>query len=150
MSAPFLLFSSSALLTLVTGLLRRRLIAAAIVSPLSIMCLNLKLSATWSVLGRSFPLDQGARPSVGFLYLSGAFLFGGGWAVNPNRYFFPAGVLSLALVAGSLLIQPFVFAAVFLELTAMAAVLILATVEYPAQRGGLRLLSLYTLAMMAI
>ena len=168
MSAPFLLFSSSALLTLVTGLLRRRLIAAAIVSatgaavialfvlgapiesPLSIMGLNLKLSATWSVLGRSFTLDQGARPAVGFLYLSGAFLFGGGWAVNPNRYFFPAGVLSLALVAGSLLIQPFVFAAVFLELTAMAAVLILATVEYPAQRGGLRLLSLYTLAMMAI
>ena len=168
MSAPFLVFAGSALLTLAAGLLRRRLLAAAIVSacgaalialfvmmaptdvPISLLGVNLKLSGTWNVLGRSFNLVPGARPAVGFLYLSGAFLFGGGWAAKPNRYFFPAGIMSLALVAGSLLIQPFVFAAVLLEMTAMAAVLLLATVEYPAQRGALRLLALYTLAMMAI
>lgn len=168
MSAPFLLFAGSGVLAISAGLLRRRVMAAASVAaggtalmalfvlrapidvPLSILGANLKFSATWDVLGRSFILDRGARAAVGFLYLSGAFLFGGGWVANPNRYLFPAGILSLALVAGSLLIQPFVFAAVFLELTAMAAVLILATTEYPAQRGGLRLLALYTLAMMAI
>jgi formate hydrogenlyase subunit 3/multisubunit Na+/H+ antiporter MnhD subunit len=168
MSAPFLLFAASATLALAAALLRRRLMPAAIVSacgsalialfvlrapidvPVSLLGINLKLGVSWAVLGRSFNLDQSTRPAVGFLYLSGAFLFGGGWAVNPNRYIFPAGILSLALVAGSLLIQPFVFAAVFLELSAMASVLILATAEYPAQRGGLRLLALYTLAMMAI
>lgn len=168
MSAPLLLFASSGILALAAGFMRRRLVVAAglsacgaaiiavfvltapIDTPLAVLGVNLKLAATWSILGRSFNLDPGARPAVGFLYLSGAFLFGGGWLANPNRYIFPAGILSLALVAGSLLIQPFVFAAVFLELTAMTAVLILATSEYPAQRGGLRLLALYTLAMMAI
>lgn len=168
MSAPLLVFIGSALLTVAAVLLRRSLIAAAIVSacgtalialfvlgapidaPINFLGLNIKLGASWDILGRSFNLDFAARPAIGFLYLSGAILFGGGWAANPNRYFFPAGILSLTLVAGSLLIQPFVFAAVFLELTAMAAVLMLATIEYPAQRGGLRLLALYTLAMMAI
>jgi formate hydrogenlyase subunit 3/multisubunit Na+/H+ antiporter MnhD subunit len=168
MSAPFLVFAGSAVLALAAAFLRRRLMATAIVSaggtalialfvlrapidaPISLLGINMKFGVAWDILGRSFDLDQGARPAVGFLYLSGAFLFGGAWAVNPNRYLFPAGILSLALVAGSLLIRPFVFAAVFLELSAMVGVLILATTEYPAQRGGLRLLSLYTLAMMAI
>jgi formate hydrogenlyase subunit 3/multisubunit Na+/H+ antiporter MnhD subunit len=86
---------------------------------------------------------------VTFLYLAGAFLFGGSWAAKTGRSFHAVGLASLGAVAGSLMIRPFLFAAVFLEVAAMGAVLILAGSSEGARRGALRLLALYTMGMLA-
>lgn len=168
MSAPLVLFLVTGIFAVGAALLRGRPRPSAILAasgaamlglfaltakldePFVFLGLSLKFGSTWSLLGRAFTLDEGNRAAVGFLFLAGAFIFAGAWAARPERYLFSFGILALGVVAGSLLIRPFLFAAVFLELAAMGSALILVSPGYPARRGGLRLLTLYTLAMLAI
>jgi formate hydrogenlyase subunit 3/multisubunit Na+/H+ antiporter MnhD subunit len=123
---------------------------APIDAPIAIFGLSVKISGTWSELGRSLILDPTTRPMVGYLYLAGAFILAAGWIVRTTRFLNPIGMLILGVLAGSLMVKPFLFAAIFLEIAALGAVLLLVTARYPAKTGALRLLTLYTLAMMAI
>ncbi len=168
MSAPFVLLSVSGLLAMSVVLFRNRPRTQAAISaigstllavfalwitlddPFEVLGLAVKITSTWRILGRSLILDESNRAAVGFLYLAGAFILGGAWVARPNRNLYYIGLLCLGSVAASFLIRPFLFAALFLEFTAMGAVLILVSPETPAHRGGLRLLILYTLAMMVI
>jgi formate hydrogenlyase subunit 3/multisubunit Na+/H+ antiporter MnhD subunit len=118
--------------------------------PVRVLGIPLKLGDTWRVLGRSFVLDETNRTMVGFLYFIGAFIFPAARSANTNRYFNAVGLLSLGAVAASLLITPFLFAAIFIEFTAIGAILLLAAPEYGAWKGSLRLLTLYTIGMLAI
>lgn len=168
MSAPFVLLTVTAVLAMGVALFRNRPRTQAAISaigsallavfalwitldnPFEILGFAVKITSTWLVLGRALILEESNRAAVGFLYLAGAFIFGGAWVTRPNRNLYYVGLLCLGSVAASFLIQPFLFAALFLEFTAMGAVLVLVSSETPARRGGLRLLILYTLAMMAI
>lgn len=168
MSAPLLLALATLGVAALTTGLRRQAVAGATVAaagaglmglvalaapldvPFSVLGLPFKLGATFQLLGRSFTLDEGNRAAVAFLYLSGAFVFGGAWAARPGRAFLPVGVLALGTLAASLMVRPFLYAAVFLEMAAMGAVLILETPGRGAGRAGLRLVTLYTLGMMTI
>lgn len=123
---------------------------ATLEEPFVLIGLPIKLSSTWRVLGRAFILDESNRAAVAFLYFAGAFIFGGAWLTSPGRPFFFVGLVSLAVIAASFMIRPFLFAAIFLELAAMGAVLLLSVGDSPAMSGGLRLLILYTIAMLTI
>ncbi len=118
--------------------------------PVELLGLPLKLEGQWLVLGRTFVLDARSRPVVSYLYLVGGFLFGGGWLARPGRYFNSLGLCMLGLLAAASTIEPFLFAAVFLELAAMAAVVILASARSAEERGSLQLLTLYSMAMLVI
>jgi len=168
MSAPLLLLLATGSIALsVTGVRNRPKSSAAIAAigsaliavfallvtldePLVVLGLPIKVSSAWRILGRALVLDERSRAAIGFLYLTGAFVFGAAWATKASRNLYYIGLLSLGSIAASFMIQPFLYAAVFLEFTAMGAVLILVSPGYPISRGGLRLLILYTLAMMAI
>jgi formate hydrogenlyase subunit 3/multisubunit Na+/H+ antiporter MnhD subunit len=168
MSAPLLLLAGTGLLAAIAaagkghsmwsplvsalgaGLLGAFALMVSVDLPFNIIGMPIKLTRTMVILGRTLTLADDIRAEIGFLYISSAFLFAGGWPAKAHRYLYPAGLLCLGLVAASLLVRPFVFAAIFLELAAIMCFLILATPEYPAWRGGLRLLSVYTLAMLAI
>ncbi len=168
MNAPLLIFGGTLAFALAVLLVRRErempaLIAAGgaallalfvlgvrLDEPFGLLGLPVKITGVWGILGRSFTLADQNRAAIGFLYLAGAFIFGGGWAASPGRYFYTVGLVVLGLLSASLLVQPFLFAAVFLELAAMGMVIMLVTPDHPAVRGGLRLIILYTLAMMAI
>jgi formate hydrogenlyase subunit 3/multisubunit Na+/H+ antiporter MnhD subunit len=168
LSAPLFLLVVTGILALSVAFLRNRprsyIVVSAVGSallaafslwitldePFEILGLPVKITSTWLVLGRVFILDEGNRAAVGFIYLAGAFIFGGAWVAQPNRNLYYVGLLCLGSVAASFLIQPFLYAALFLEFTAMGAILILISPENPAHRGSLRLLILYTLAMMVI
>lgn len=168
MNAPLLLFTATGLLGAAAVLLRRRptasaalvavgslatgalTLAAKLDEPLLVLGASIKFGSAWQVMGRSFVLDQSNRTAVGFLYLAVAFVFGGAWMARPERYLFSAGILGVGVVAASLMVRPFLFAAVFLELAAMGGVLMLVSPSHPSGRGALRMLSLYTLAMLAI
>lgn len=167
MTAPSLIALATLISSLLSGLLRGKPRAAALAAavgaagtgafallvhleePFVGLGLSLKIGGTWTLLGRSLILDEGNRAAVGFLYLAAAFLFGGSWVARPGRYFHSVGLASLGAVAASLMVRPFLFAAVFLELAAMGAVLILARPAPTSRRGALRLLALYTSAMLA-
>jgi len=167
-SAPFIILLLTGTLAIVVLPFRRRLgltasiasvgalliggftLLASLEEPFVFLGASLKWSSTWQLLGRSMILDQGNRAAVAFMYLAGALLFGGVWIARPNRIFVFVGIVSIGVVAASFMIQPFLFAAIFLELTAMGAVLILSAREEGARSGSVRLLVLYTFGMIAI
>lgn len=168
MSAPLLLFITSMLLAVLGFVFRKRALYASLSSslgslaialfmllitldePYSIAGLSLKISSQFELLGRSLILTDVNRAAISFMYFAGAFAFGAAWTASLNRHFYSVGVMTLFLMAASLMISPFVFAAIFIELAVIGAILLLITPEYPAMRGGLRLLSLSTLAMLSI
>lgn len=111
---------------------------------------SIKFTREWIILGRMFSMGESVRPLIGFLYLAGTFLISPAWVVHANRYFPSVGLLILATVAASLMVDPFVFAAAFIELAAMGAVFILVTQQNPKSTGATRMLILYTFAMFSI
>ncbi len=111
---------------------------------------SIKVTSEWIILGRMFSMSDAVRPLIGFLYLAGAFLLPAAWVVDANRFFPSVGLMILATVAASLMVDPFVFAAVFIELAAMGAVFILVTQQHPRSTGASRMLILYTFAMFSI
>jgi formate hydrogenlyase subunit 3/multisubunit Na+/H+ antiporter MnhD subunit len=111
---------------------------------------GIKLSSEFAMLGRTMTLSETNRGLVAFLFLASAFLFIGSAACLPGRHLYWAGVTMVASLACSLMIEPFLYAAVFLMVAAMSGVLILVDTGVHGQRGSTRLLAYYALAMMAI
>ncbi|HEX9797613.1 MAG TPA: proton-conducting transporter membrane subunit [Anaerolineales bacterium] len=141
--------TASAVAGIGAGLIGALVLLGPIDIALSIGGFGLKLDTSLQVLGRSLVLDGTNRAAVGFIYLSAAFIFGGGWAARPNRHLFSAGMAGIASLSASLMVRPFLFAAVFLEAAALAFVLILSDPKRPALLGGQRLFTFFTLSMMA-
>ncbi len=168
MNAPLILIVATLVFTLIIVLFRKQPVLSAAVAvlgaglmaiftsivpmdePLVFLGIPYKIASTLWVLGRALILDEGNRAAIGFLYFAGALLFCVAWTLRSSRNLYYVGLLSIGSVAASLMIQPFLFAAIFLEFAAMGAVLILVSPEYPARRGGIRLLVMFTVAMMAI
>jgi formate hydrogenlyase subunit 3/multisubunit Na+/H+ antiporter MnhD subunit len=168
MSAALVLSIGTAILAVSAGLLRERRAASTAVSlvgvgllaafvllvridePFNIGSLSVRIDSSWTILGRSLVIDETNRTAVGFLYLIGGFMIGGTWA-TPGTYYLPSvGLIALNVVSASLMVRPFLFAAVFVELAAMAGVLILLAGRSRAVRGSLRLLTTYTLGMIVL
>jgi len=119
-------------------------------APFSVIGLAVKLPARWSLLGRGFVLDEGARPMIAFLYLATAFLTAPSFLAGTTRAAPALAVMLTGIVAASLMVTPFVYAALFIELAALGSGMMLVSRGYPSSAGALRLLSLYTFAMMGM
>ncbi|MGD8620981.1 MAG: proton-conducting transporter membrane subunit [Anaerolineales bacterium] len=109
-----------------------------------------KLEPDWQLLGRALVLDEGTQPMVGFLFLSGAFLLLPAWLSRCSRFFPALALATLSVAAAALMARPFLYAAIFIEFTAIGGGLILVSRQAPQNLGALRLLILYTLAMLII
>ena len=112
--------------------------------------LQVRFDNEFVLLGRSLLLDEPARGFIGFLFLLAGVLLASSTYSKTNRFFSPLIVLLSAILAAAMMMKPFLYAAILMELAAIVAVLVLAAPEYPARRAGMRLLFVYTLAMMAI
>jgi NADH-quinone oxidoreductase subunit N len=86
---------------------------------------NLILSSSLAVLGRTFVMEPVDRLGLAFVFTQAALLFLGSWFTRTGRFYRPAGLAVLGLLAAAMLIQPFLFAALFLELAAVLTVLML-------------------------
>ncbi len=168
MSAPAVIFGLTAILSGASLVLRRRAwapfalaaigsfmigvfaLTAPIESPGTLFGVSFRFEGGWRILGRLIALSDRNRAPVAFLYLTGALFFGAGIIARPGRSFAPVGLITLGLLGGSLAIEPFLYAAIFLELAAMAAILVLNPPDLRADPGSLQLLVLYSLAMIAI
>lgn len=168
MNAPLLLLLyTSALAVSVTVLRRERVLvwllagigaglAALLVFAIrldeagGILGIPFKLSGTWMIVGRSLVLGESNQSAVGFVYLLAAFLFAGGYVARPGRLFYAAGLVVVGLVAASLMVVPFLYAAVLLECMAIVAVLILSPPELAGFHAPMRMVVLYTLGMIVL
>jgi len=118
--------------------------------PQSFLGMDFKFSSRWMILGRSLILTEATRAAVGMLYASVALVFLGALAVHATAAFYFLGYLMAGAVAAALMIEPIVFAALLFEIAAIFALLLLSGERGRKPRGGFRLLSLFTLGMIAI
>ena len=100
-----------------------------------------------TVLGRAFVVDSADRLGLAFIFAQAAFLFFATGLGRSGRFYQPAGMAALGLLAAALFVRPFLFAALFLELAAALAVFMLGDEARPVTRGALRFLVFMTLGM---
>ena len=164
MSAPFFFMGLPLLAAPLIYLLRRWRrwatgLAASLAALLALLALTLPLNQPMSlfgnvviqdsltVLGRAFVMESADRLGLTFICLQAALLFLGTALTEPGRFYLPAGLATLGLLAAALFVRPFLFAALFLELAATLAVFMLGDEARPVTRGALRFLVFMTLGM---
>ncbi len=108
---------------------------------------SLNLTDTMTVLGRRFILDATARPFLIFIYLGIALWFGGAYIARAGILFIPVGLAIAALLTAALAVEPFLYAALLIEMAALACTPILSPPGKPVGRGVLRFLTFQTLGV---
>jgi formate hydrogenlyase subunit 3/multisubunit Na+/H+ antiporter MnhD subunit len=108
---------------------------------------ELRLITQWSVFGRSFIFGAEDRSTLVFLYLAAGLLICVAATANTPASFVPTSLAILPLLSAVVLVEPFLFAAIFLEIAVGLAVFMLANGEYTKTRGPLRMLVFFTVGM---
>jgi hypothetical protein len=74
------------------------------------------------VLGRTLVVEPVDRLPLTFIFITGAALFIIAWRLLPHSNFFPNGLAMISLLAGALLVEQVVYAALLVEMAAILAV----------------------------
>jgi formate hydrogenlyase subunit 3/multisubunit Na+/H+ antiporter MnhD subunit len=120
--------------------------AAGAAALFAVMVLFLPLNAapflrdSFSILGRTFVWQEADRLALGSAYGLSALIFLAAGLWPQGRFFLPAGVAALGLVAAALFVRPFLYAAIFIQLAAALSVFMLADERHPLTAGPLRFL----------
>jgi len=109
--------------------------------------LAFRINPSFFILGRSLTLDNQDRP---FLLL--IFLLAGAWFLlsrmaGANRLFVPLGMGMVGFLVSALAVEPFLYAALFIEIAVLFSIPILAPPGRPVRQGLLRYLIFQTLGM---
>lgn len=105
------------------------------------------LQPVFNFVGRSLTFSDQVRPALTVLFLMAMLFFIGGFSIQLERTFVTGGLLVLMLVAATILVKPFQFAALFLQILAALAVFLLSDVVHFKTRGALRLLVFFTIGV---
>ncbi|NPV57819.1 MAG: hypothetical protein HPY76_14280 [Anaerolineae bacterium] len=109
--------------------------------------LSFEIGTTMSFLGRRLVISPGDRSFIFFLYLFGGLWFFSGW-VKQVRVAFPVfGLIILALMVAALAVEPFLYAALLIEMAALLSVPMLVPPGAVIPQGILRFLVFQTLAV---
>jgi formate hydrogenlyase subunit 3/multisubunit Na+/H+ antiporter MnhD subunit len=164
MSAPFLwillplalgglslLIRRERVLTYLGGMSAVLLSLLALILPIDtallIGTISFKLEGSLSVLGRSFALSQSDGPLLAILYGLAAMWFFGAEATGMARRLIPIGLAILSLLVASIAVQPFLFAALLIEIAILLAIPMLLSPDHPPGRGIVRFIIYQTLAV---
>lgn len=109
--------------------------------------LSIEITPSLAILGRQFILEPADRSLLVMLYLGAAFWFGGAQFANVDRHFIALSLGITALVAAALFVQPFLYAALIIEMAVLVSVVLLAPPNQPIGKGVLRYLIFLTLSM---
>lgn len=104
-------------------------------------------SDTFIIFGRRIVLTATDRPSLVVIYLIAAIWFGASPLARPSKLFVPLGLGVAALLTAAIAIEPFLFAAVLIEIAVLASIPFLSPPGNKAGRGVLRYLSFQTIGM---
>jgi len=108
---------------------------------------QIALGETVTFFGRELVLEQADRIAMAYLFFTAAALFLLAWRFAPHSLLFPMGLALLSLLNGALLIWPFIYAALLIEIAAAFSVFALQAEGQMPARGGLRYLTFTTLAL---
>jgi NADH:ubiquinone oxidoreductase subunit 2 (subunit N) len=115
--------------------------------PLEIGLNSLKIDSTLNVLGRLLQIEPAKGPLLAVVYGATALWFFGAEASNTARRLVPYGLLITALMVASIAVEPFLFAALFIELAVLLSIPMLVEMNQLPGRGVVRFLTYQTLAL---
>ena len=104
-------------------------------------------SDTLDFFGRQLELSTADRPTLIVLYLAAALWFAAVPLARPTRLFVPLGMAIVALFSAAIAVEPFLFAAVFIEIAVLLSIPMLSPPGRTVNRGVLRYLIFLTLGM---
>ncbi len=139
-------------LVIVAGALTALLLAGLawqlpIDTPIDIGPWSFKVADTLNVLGRRLVIGSPEGAFLVLFYLLVAFWFIGALGAGSNRLFVPLGLGMAAFLVAALAVEPFLYAALLIEIAVLLSIPILSPPGEPVGKGTLRYLILQTLAM---
>jgi formate hydrogenlyase subunit 3/multisubunit Na+/H+ antiporter MnhD subunit len=108
---------------------------------------SLKIDSSLTVLGRVLLIQPTEGSLLALIYGAAALWFFGAEASNAAPRLVPLGFMIIALMVASIAVEPFLFAALFIEMAILLAIPMLTSIYRPPGRGIVRFLIYQTLAM---
>lgn len=108
---------------------------------------SITIQETFVVLGRQFILIDADRPYLVLTYLVVSMWLAGAWIGRGGRFLVPIGLIISGLLVAALAVEPPLYAAMLIELSALLSIPVLAPPGKPASRGVLRFITFQTLGM---
>ncbi len=109
--------------------------------------LSLKISPAIEIFGRSFEFSAADGPLLAMIYGVSAVWFFGSESTGAAYRFSSLGLMIVSLLTASLAVDPFLYAALLLEVAAMLIVFLLVPIYQMPGRGVVRYIVYQTLAM---
>ncbi|TLN18711.1 hypothetical protein FDZ74_06865, partial [bacterium] len=109
-----------------------------------------ELTTALSVFGRRLVLENTNRTILALIYGLGAFWFLGTPAARTNRLFTPLGLAIISVLVASLAVEPFLYAALLLEIAVLMSIPMLVPPGKAVGQGVMRYLIFQTLGMPCI
>jgi NADH-quinone oxidoreductase subunit N len=146
-----LFFLDKRLSSFVGGTVSTVLALTALIFPIDTALLlgpiSIKISSSIQFFGRSFVVSTADGPLIVIIYGLAALWFFGTEASNTANRFVALGLMIVALLTASIAVEPFLFAALLLNIAAMLVIPLLVPVYQKPGRGVIRFLIYQTLAM---
>ena len=108
---------------------------------------SLKIDSTLSILGRALIILPNEGPLLALIYGAASLWLFGAEASNTAPRIVPLGLMIIALMVASIAVQPFLFAALFIEMAILLSSPLVTSIYSPPGRGVMRFLIYQTLAM---
>jgi NADH-quinone oxidoreductase subunit N len=109
--------------------------------------ISIRISPVYEILGRKFILSSSNQVVLALIYGIAAFWFYGSVAARIAHRLVPLGLIITVLLLGSLAVEPFLYAALLIEMAVLIAIPLLAPPDKKPGRGVIRFMIFQTLAM---
>ena len=116
-------------------------------SALNVGGLTFKLAPSIQILGRNLTLTSADRSFLVFIYGSLFVWFIPSVSQNVTRLFIPLGLAITSLLVAALAVEPFLYAALIIEMAVLLSIPLLSTPGQKPAKGVIRFLIFQTLAM---